>query len=244
MIPLFLRQVPGLRAISKGKKKSAPNAPTRTRPPPIDRIAAQRARRSEAARQHNPEGNQADPGPISIGNQGRSIQPDDNLEREDQGSLPPPPDVADDFYYDTGRAEESSHEERDEEEEEEEEEEGNRRYQVEEQKWATRRIEKNWNPSQLEPIPGAMANIVVSPQTSLGLDNNCHQNHPAPTRKRQQMSTVMNSSAVVVQGALEAENIVRQPPAKRLRTAPTNPLAGVQKSMGKMKSSTTRSRKK
>ena len=108
MILLFLRQVPGLRAVSKRKKKSTPNAPTRTRPPPIERIAAQRARR-EAARKHNPDGNhpqQADLSPA----QGRN-----SLEHhiDDQGS--PTRDAAD--YYTDLEAEESRNEEREEEEE-------------------------------------------------------------------------------------------------------------------------------
>lgn len=93
MILLFLRQVPGLRAVSKRKKKSTPNAPTRTRPPPIDRIAAQRARR-EAAHKHNLDGQQADFAPA----QGRNIQPDDDNLCDDQLG-----------------AEESDHEEREEE---------------------------------------------------------------------------------------------------------------------------------
>jgi hypothetical protein len=108
VILLFLRQVSGLRAASKRKKKSIPNAPTRTRPPPIDRIAAQRARR-EAARKHSPGGNhpqQADLSPA----QGRN-----SLERDidDQGS--PTRDAAD--YYMDLDTEESGNEEREEEEE-------------------------------------------------------------------------------------------------------------------------------
>jgi hypothetical protein len=167
---LFLRQVPGLRAISKRKKKSGLNAPTRRRPPPIDRIATQRARR-KAALKHNPDGNQpqqADlapaPGPIPVGDKSGNIQLNDNLERDDQGS--PLPDAADDFY---------------------EEEEANHHHRGEEQEQA--RIRNNWNPSPVvpQPIPGVtltlgtshapplsrqpleMANVVVSPRASHGL---------------------------------------------------------------------------
>jgi hypothetical protein len=179
---LFLRQVPGLRAVSKRKKKSGPNAPTRRRPLPIDRIATQRARR-KAALKHNPDGNQpqqADlapaPGSIAVGDQSGNIQPDDNLEWDDQGS--PLPDAADDLY---DRPAVAWHEER------EEEEEANHRHRGEEQEQA--RIRNNWNPSPVvpQPIPGVtltlgtshapplsrqpleMANVVVSPRASHGL---------------------------------------------------------------------------
>ncbi len=89
MILLFLRQIPGLCVVSKQKKKSAPNAPTRTRPPPIERIAAQRAQRRS-----NPE-QQADPDLAPASNisqaDGENIQPlpDDDLEDKDQDPFLP-----------------------------------------------------------------------------------------------------------------------------------------------------------
>ncbi len=158
MITPFLRQVPGLRAVSKRKKKSAPNAPTHTRPPPIDRIAAQRAQR-----RHNRDGSQPQQAnlasaPIVMGDQGgnipdEDIQPDNNLE-----DLPIP--NAEDV---------------------EEEEEASRRYQGEEQERARvderekrqnvprpiPRVTLTLKSNPARPQPLATANNIVSHRVSL-----------------------------------------------------------------------------
>ena len=143
MITPFLRQVPGLRAVSKRKKKSAPNAPTHTRPPPIDRIAAQRTQR-----RHNRDGSQPQQAnlasaPIVMGDKGgnipeEDIQPDNNLE-----DLPIP--NAEDV-----------------EEEEEEEEEASRRYQGEEQERA-RVDEREKRQNVPRPIPRVTLTLKSNP---------------------------------------------------------------------------------
>ncbi len=145
MITPFLRQVPGLRAVSKRKKKSAPNAPTHTRPPPIDRIAAQRAQRRHNRDSSQPQQVNLASAPIVMGDQGgnipdEDIQPDNNLE-----DLPIP-----------------NAEDVEEEEEEEEEEEASHRYQGEEQERA-RVDEREKRQNVPRPIPRVTLTLKSNP---------------------------------------------------------------------------------
>lgn len=192
VVTLFLRQVPGLRAVSKRKKKSAPNAPTHTRPPPIDRIAAQRAQCRRNRDRNQPQ--QADledlaPAPVAMGGQGgnipdsdgEDIQPDNNLEglpipngEDDLGDEEEP--VANSRRHQNLPPNIDSDVERLEPEEREEEEEASRRYQGEEQereRIAERekcqnlprsipRVTLTLKPNPALPQPLATANNIVS----------------------------------------------------------------------------------